>query len=123
MAQYEEFTLSQGTDFAAELHLVDGQGDPKDLTNHTVDCRIKKSYSATTFTDFQSIITTPATDGIVTLSLTNAITQTLEKGRYVYDVNVSFQDSSGDQIVERILEGRIQVTPNVTPAPSSGGSE
>jgi len=29
-------------------------------------------------------------------------------------VELSFIDSSGDTIIERVLEGRIQVTPSVT---------
>jgi len=121
MAQYEEFTLAQGADIAIELHLVDDQGSPKDLTNHTVSARIQKSYSSTTFTDFNSIIAAPPSDGIATISLNNTQTEALEKGRYVYDVMLSFVDSAGDTIAERLLEGRVQVTPNVTPTP--GGSE
>ena len=42
---------------------------------------------------FNSVIATPPTDGIVTLSLTNAVTDALEtRGRYVYDVELSFVD-------------------------------
>jgi hypothetical protein len=124
MAQYEEFTLSQGADLAIEVHLVNGQGDPKDLTNHAIAGRLKKSYSSLTHTDFNAIVAAPPTDGIATLSLTNVVTETLEKGRYVYDVNISFTDSGGDVIVERVLEGRLQVTPRVTPAPvGSGGTD
>lgn len=121
MAQYEEFTLAQGADIAIELHLVDDQGSPKDLTNHSVTARLKKSYTSTTFTDFNSVIASPPTDGIATISLTNVQTDALEKGRYVYDVLLSFVDSAGDTIGERLLEGRVQVTPNVTPI--AGGGE
>jgi len=121
MAQYEEFTIDQGTDVAIEIHLVDEQGNAKDLTNHTVKAQLRKNYSSATATDFNSIIATPPTDGIATLSLTNTETQALDKGRYVYDVELSFLDSDNQPVIERILEGRVQVTPGVTTLDHSGG--
>lgn len=116
MAQYEEFTIDKGSDVAVELHLVNKDGSAKDLTNHLVTAQLKKTYtsdSADTLT-FNSIVASPATDGVATISLTNLQTDTLKNGRYVYDVEISYEDSAGDSIVERVLEGRVQVTPSVT---------
>ena len=48
------------------------------------------------------------------MSLTNTQTDALKPGRYVYDVELQFTDSSGANIIERILEGKITVTPSVT---------
>ena len=48
------------------------------------------------------------------MSLTNVQTDALKAGRYVYDVELSFVDSAGATIIERVLEGRITVTPSVT---------
>lgn len=116
MATYEEFTIDQGTDVAVELHLVKQDGSVKDLTNHSVSAKLKKNYNSTDSdtTSFTTLVATPATNGIVTLSLTNTQTDALSKGRYVYDVELSFVDSDGDTIIERILEGRVQVSPSVT---------
>jgi len=116
MAQYEEFTIDKGSDVAVEIHLVNKDGSVKDLTNHSVAAKLKKTYtsdSADTVV-FNSIVSTPPTDGIATISLTNVQTDALKNGRYVYDVEISFVDSAGDNIVERVLEGRVQVTPSVT---------
>ena len=116
MATYEEFTIDQGADVAIELHLVDAQDAAKDLTFHTVAAKLKKNYNSgdSDTTSFSSIVSSPATSGIVTISLTNTQTDALKAGRYVYDVELSHVDGDGDTIVERILEGRIQVTPSVT---------
>lgn len=116
MAEYEEFTIDQGSDVAIELELVDHTGAKKSLVAHTVTATMKKSYSdsAGEATSFTSIISDPATSGVVNLSLTSTQTAALTKGRYVYDVELSFVDSDENTIVERILEGRIQVTPSVT---------
>ena len=77
---------------------------------------MKKTYNSDSSDTqaFNAVVSSPAADGIVTLSLTNAQTNALKAGRYVYDVEISFNDSSGSTIVERILEGKIQVTPSVT---------
>ena len=114
MAQYEEFTIDQGTDVAIEIQCIDENGNVKDLSNHTVSAEIKKSYSTASSTSFNAVVANPSTDGVAVLSLSNTQTQNLAKGRYVYDVEISFQDSDGNTIIERILEGRIQVTPSVT---------
>lgn len=116
MAEYEEFTIDQGSDVAIELELVDHTGAKKDLIGHTITAKMKKSYSDSDgeAITFNSIISTPSTSGVVNLSLTNTQTAALVKGRYVYDVELSFLDSSSNTIVERILEGRIQVAPSVT---------
>jgi hypothetical protein len=51
---------------------------------------------------------------VTTIALTNTQTDALKPGRYVYDVEISFVDSDGDTIIERVLEGKIEVTPSVT---------
>jgi len=116
MATYEEFNIDQGTDVAIQLDLVDMSGAVKNLTNYSVAAKMKKNYNSDSddTQDFTAIIPTPATDGKITLSLTNTQTDALKAGRYVYDVEISYVDSSANTIVERILEGRIQVNPSVT---------
>ena len=116
MAQEETFTIDQGADVAIELHLVDKNGAAKDLANHTITAKMKKNYNSDSAdtTAFNAAIGSPTTDGVVTLSLTNNETDNLKAGRYVYDVEMSFVDSGGDTIIERVLEGRIAVSPSVT---------
>ena len=116
MAQYEEFTIDQGSDVAIELHLADIYGNPKNLDGYDIVAKMKKNYNSDSSdtTDFLCIVANPATDGIVTLSLTNTQTDSLKQGRYFYDVEISFEDSDNATIIERVLEGRIQVTPSVT---------
>lgn len=117
MAQYEEITIDQGSDVAIQLELIDHTGAVKSLVNHSITAKMKKNYNSVDSADiqtFSTIVATPSTSGICTLSLTNSQTDALKAGRYVYDVEISFIDSDSQTIVERILEGRIQVTPSVT---------
>jgi len=116
MAQYEEFTIDQGSDVAIELHLSNHDGSKKDLDGIGITAKMKKNYNSDSSDTqaFSATVATPAADGIVTLSLTNTQTDSLKAGRYVYDVETSYVDSSDNTIIERILEGRIQVSPSVT---------
>jgi RNase P/RNase MRP subunit p30 len=117
MATYEDFTIDQGTDVALQLELINADGSTKDLTGHTVEAKMKKNFNSEVddTVEFTAIVASPAAEGIVTLSLTNTQTDLLStRGRYVYDVELKYNDSDGNAIVERILEGKIKVSPSVT---------
>ena len=116
MAQYEELPIDQGNDVTITLNLTDTTGAKKNLTNHVATAKLKKNYNSDSSdtTSFTAAIPTPATDGVITLALTNVQTDALKAGRYVYDVEIAFVDSDSNTIRERILEGRAQITPSVT---------
>jgi len=117
MATYEDFTIDQGSDLALQLELVDPDGSTKNLNGYTVTAKMKKTFRSTAAdtVDFNAIVADPATNGVVTLALTNIQTDALStRGRYVYDVELSYIDSNGNSIVERVLEGKIKVNPSVT---------
>lgn len=118
MADYEDFTIDQGADVAIQLELVEPNGSTKDLTGHSATAKMKRSYTSTDsadVVDFTAYVADPPTDGILVLSLTNEQTDSLNSRlRYVYDVELAFQDSDDNTIIERILEGKIKVSPSVT---------
>jgi len=116
MAQYEQFTIDQGSDVAIELHLVDASGNPKNLDGYTGAATMKRNYNSDSddTTSFAFAINTPPADGIITLSLTNTQTDALRSGRYVFDAEIQYTDSNDNDIIERILEGKIVVAPAVT---------
>ena len=111
MAQYEEITIDKGADASIQLELVDKNGSKKNLSSYSIVGKIKKNYadSAGEATTFTSTINSPASNGIVTLTLTNAQTKALKAGRYVYDIEIR----SGSTVT-RVLEGQVEVTPRVT---------
>ena len=114
---YEDLDFNQGADIAIELDCVDEDGSVKDLTNHSIAAKMKRTYNSTDAADiqaFNAIIQSPATAGKITLSLTNSQTGALRTGRWVYDAELSFVDSDDNTIIERILEGQINVLPQVT---------
>jgi hypothetical protein len=116
MAQYEDIIIDQGADQTIKLELVDTSGATKDLTGYSASAQIRKTYNSSDSdaVTFSSQIQSPADEGIVNLTLTNAQTSAMKSGRYVYDVEISFVDSAANTIVERILEGQVTVSPSVT---------
>ncbi len=116
MAQYEEITIDQGSDAAIDIHLLNRDKSIKDLTGFNANAQIRRTYN-TSDSDaivFTAIVALPPTDGIVSLSLTNSQTDNIRPGRYYFDAEISFEDSDGATIIERVLEGTIDITPSVT---------
>ena len=128
MAQYEDLTIDKGSDVTIRLDLYNIDGSPKQMNIqdsdlnfvpiYNVNAKMKKTYNtkdsdATTL--FATTVDPDNLDYVIHLSLTNTQTDLLKPGRYVYDVEISRYDSDeAATIVERILEGNIQVTPSVS---------
>lgn len=118
MADYEDFTIDQGADVAIELHLQEQDGSKKNLIGHTLTAKMKRSFTSVDsdeIVNFTTVIPDPVSDGIAVLSLTNIQTDALNtRTRYVYDVELAYNDSDSNIVIERILEGKIKVSPSVT---------
>lgn len=116
MAQYEDLSIDQGSDVAIELRLANPDQSKKNLAGYSVSAQMRRTVntSDSDAISFTSIVADPASDGIVSLTLTNTQTDALTPGRYFYDVEISHTDSSSATIIERILEGQIEVTPSIT---------
>jgi len=110
MAVYSNIVVDQGTDYSAGIDVTDSDGDALDLTGYTAAGQIRKSYASSTAVNFTVAVANPATSGVVNISLTNAQTNAMKAGRYLYDVEIT---SSGGTKT-RVLEGQIEITPGVT---------
>lgn len=113
-AYYEDFEIDQGTDVALQVQLKELNGNARDLTAHNVNAEMKVNYAADSAVAFTAIVANPATDGIITLELTNTQTAALNpRWRYVYDCNLFYTDSDSNTIIETVLRGTIKVCPGV----------
>jgi hypothetical protein len=109
-AGYQELFLEKGATFSTSLTLDGSNGTAYDLTNVTAKSQVRKSYySANSTADFVVTIPNP-TSGVINMLLSSANTSNIAPGRYVYDVVI--KDSSNN--VTRVLEGIVNVTPQVT---------
>jgi hypothetical protein len=112
-AGYSELFMEQGADFNASIELDDVSGAAFNLVGFTATSQMRKSYFSSNAAATFSVSTgnSPAL-GVVTLSLSAANTANIAYGRYVYDVYVT---NNTNRI--RILEGIINVSPQVTKTP------
>jgi hypothetical protein len=118
-AGYSDQYLEQGSTFSSQLTLTDDYGSPYNLTNFTVRGRAKKSYTTANVAFNFSTEITNANTGLITLSVDAPTTANIPYGKYVYDVTVSTQSN----VVSRILEGQIYVSPGVTGVTNSYGTD
>lgn len=128
MAHYEDLTIDQGSDVVIQLELMNPDGTRKLLINWDSDAgsfgayylmrgKIKKSYNSNDSAELFAITAFNPTnqENLLQLSLTNTQTTRMKAGRYVYDIELEGTDSAtGLGVVERILEGKLTISPQVT---------
>lgn len=111
MAIIANIFIDQGADFSITVNVADVDGTTLDLAGYTAAAQMRKTYeSSSSSAAFTTSISNPTTDGQVTLSLTDTVTNALSPGRYVYDLVVT----SGGGLKTRVVEGQAVVTPGVT---------
>jgi hypothetical protein len=108
MATKVNLVVDQGADFTTTITLTNDDGSIFDLTDYSGASQIRKHYTSSNATNMS--VTLNGNSGIVTLTMNNSVTAAMTSGRYVYDLELT--DSSN--VVSRIVEGIVTVTPQVT---------
>ena len=103
--------IDQGSTFSKQITVYETDGSTiQNLTGYSAASQIRKNYTSTAYTTILATIQTPATNGIIVMSLTAAQTAALKSGRYVYDLQITAADTT----VIRVIEGIITIKPEVT---------
>ena len=110
MAAYVELYMDQGATFNNVINITDDvTNTPVNVSGYTVTSQMRRSYYSVNATANIVCTITDASNGEVTMSLSAANTANIKAGRYLFDVKtVDTLD-----VVSRILEGIITVTPQV----------
>ena len=116
---YYDISLFQGDSLTLQLTLLDDDGSAFNLAGYSARGQIRKNYNSTdvsaTFTIAINVSDTAGLLGTLDISLTPIQTALLSRDRYVYDVELYTQDTSGTDItVNKVLHGTVTVTPEVT---------
>ena len=111
MAGILNITIDQGETYTNtnSVFLADGV-TAMNLTGYTVASKMRKHYTSTAAHTINTTITNPATAGLIDSSLSATETSAITAGYYVYDLEIT---SSGG-VVTRVVEGKIQMKPEVT---------
>ena len=102
--------INAGADFSQTFNLESSDtSSALNLTDYTVSAQMRKYSGSLTATSFTTNVSTPATLGRITISLTSEQTISLKPGRYVYDIVIDRSD-----VKTRVIEGMVLVREGVT---------
>ena len=111
MASILNQVIDQGATYSKQITVYENDGTTiQNLTAYTATSQLRRNYTSTAYTTILATIQTPATNGIIVISLTAVQTAALKSGRYVYDLQITAADST----VIRVIEGVITIRPEVT---------
>ena len=111
MASILNQNIDQGSTYSKSITVYENDGTTiQNLTGYTASSQLRKNYTSTAYTTILATIQTPATNGIIVISLTAVQTAALKSGRYVYDLQIT----AADDTVTRVIEGVITIRPEVT---------
>lgn len=110
MAIKANIVVDQGANYFSSIYLTDADGIAIDLTGYTGAAQIRKEHTSNTAAAAFTVTITSA-NGQVDMSLTAAQTANIVAGEYVYDCELTLTASN---VVSRIVEGKVLVTPEVT---------
>ena len=111
MAVYvSNLVINTGTTFSQTFTLESAETNSvMNLTNYGISAQLRKHASSSSKTDFVATVVSPATAGMISLSLTHEQTSALKAGRYVYDIVLTSGDSK-----TTVVEGSVLVREGVT---------
>ena len=103
------FIMEQGATFTRQLTVKENTS-ALNLTGYSVASLMRSTHDSSTVVGTFTCTISNASGGIISMSMTPAVTGAVEEGIYVYDLEIT--SSSGT--VTRLLEGQITATPEVT---------
>lgn len=105
------FTVEQGGETSYSWGLTDSNGDPVDLTDATFAGEIRKSATSELGATMDFSISTPATAGVFTMSVSESEGGNLRRDE-VYEYDVFLTESGSPR--RKILKGPAVTDDNVT---------
>ena len=109
-AANHDMVIDQGTSFTLDVTINEG-GAAKNLTGYSGRAQMRTTKTASAVAgSFTCTIPTPS-NGIVKMQLSPSTSSAMAAGSYFYDLEIH---TSGDAIVKRILEGKVNLTQEVT---------
>ena len=109
MSAKYDFTLKQGSTFNLDGQYIQGSdGLPRDLSGYSIASQLRPTYDSAVSHSFTAAFV-DETDGTFRLEMTAAQTSAITASDYKWDCEIS----SGSY-VERILEGIVTCSPEVT---------
>lgn len=111
MAAYVELYMDQGSDFNNVINLSDDVNNQYiNIAGYTVRSQMRRSYYSANATANITCTITSAANGEITMYMSAANTANIKAGRYLFDM----ETVSPAGVTNRVLEGIINITPQIT---------
>lgn len=111
MTTFTEIFIDQGTTFTHNVNVIDAvTNDYINIAGYSVSSQFRASYDSANATGTFICNVIDAANGGYNMTMTAANTSNIDSGQYVFDVKAT----SPANVVSRILEGIVIVTPQVT---------
>ena len=111
MATILNQNIDQGSTYSKPITVYQDDGTTiQNLTGYTASSQLRKNYTSTAYTTILATIQSPATNGVIVISLTAVQTAALKSGRYVYDLQIAAADGTVTRVIEGVLTFRPEVT-------------
>ena len=103
------FIMEQGATFTRQL-TVKENASALNLSGYSIASLMRSTHDSSTVVGTFTCTISNAAGGVISMSMTPAVTGAIEEGIYVYDLEIT--SSSGT--VTRLIQGEVTVTPEVT---------
>lgn len=107
MAIKKHLSIDQGSDILLDIIITGYDSSRIDLETATAESKIRKHHSSANSISFTATINSAS--NTVSLALNHVVSQTIEPGRYVYDVELTSSNT-----VIKVVEGMVTVNPSAT---------
>jgi hypothetical protein len=105
-----DITIDQGSDFSLQFTVKQNDA-PQDLSLYQARAQLRPSRTSDTLTASFTCSLPDAVNGVVKMDLGNAVSSAISPGMYYYDLEIY---TAGDAAVNRLIQGKAQVTPETT---------
>ena len=109
MSGYLDLQINQGATFKRVITIADANDTPLNISSNTFRGQVRKRYTSTDVLATFTCTVTDATNGKLSIELTDAETSAIPAGHWVYDI----EWVNGAEVA-RLLEGQAITTAEVT---------
>lgn len=110
MATISNLYIDAGSDYSSIVTVAAANGGPLNLSAYTVKSQMRRSFKSSVAFNFEATIANAAA-GQIRIVLPAAVSEQMEPGRWLYDVEITHTASG---LKQRVVEGVVVITPQIT---------
>lgn len=110
MATISNLYIDAGSDYSSIVTVAAANGGPLNLSSYIAKSQMRRSFKSSIAYDFQATVANAAA-GQIRLVLPASVSEQMEPGRWLYDVEITHVPSG---LKQRVVEGVVVIAPQIT---------